>query len=103
MRLLSCRLNIGAADNPEQVRAFRSGEDIPRPAQPVDTTEHDRGEGHPAQYPPDVYVVALASPTSVFFAGILDIARSVIAQIVNDGLTPGLAGTTEPSQIIRFS
>ena len=36
------------------------------------------------------------------FAGTFDMARSVMALIVNDGFTPGFAGTTEPSQIIRF-
>jgi hypothetical protein len=38
----------------------------------------------------------------VFFAGTFAIARSAIAVIVSDGLTPGLAGTAEPSQIIMF-
>ena len=34
--------------------------------------------------------------------GIFDIALSVIAVIVSEGLTPGFAGTTEPSQTSRL-
>jgi hypothetical protein len=50
-----------------------------------------------------VDVAYQAAPCSAFFAGIRAIARSVIAVIVSDGFTPGLAGITEPSQISKFS
>jgi hypothetical protein len=43
-----------------------------------------------------------AKRIQALFTGTFDMARSVIALIVNDGFTPGFAGTTEPSQIIRF-
>ena len=44
-----------------------------------------------------------AQPHEAEAAGTLDIASSLSAVIVSDGLVPRLEGMTEPSQIIRLS
>ena len=43
------------------------------------------------------------APATGLRAGSRLIARSLMAAMVSDGFTPGLAGTVEPSQISRFS